>query len=132
MSYKQGNKDGKHTGYYENGQINGISYYSNNVLNGDYVVYYSNGKNKTTGYYDNGEPRRTWIYYDEDGDYRKYQYTIYRVGAICNDGWRSSATGQGACSWHGGVRYWLTETKRVFVSGTGKYKNNNQNQFRYY
>ena len=29
-----------------------------------------------------------------------------RTGAICNDGWRSSATGRGACSSHGGVRYW--------------------------
>jgi hypothetical protein len=31
----------------------------------------------------------------------------YRIGAICNDGWHSSATGSGACSSHGGVRYWL-------------------------
>lgn len=31
----------------------------------------------------------------------------YRIGAICNDGWRSTATGRGACSWHGGVSYWL-------------------------
>lgn len=31
----------------------------------------------------------------------------YRVGAICWDGWRSSATGSGACSWHGGVQTWL-------------------------
>jgi hypothetical protein len=30
-----------------------------------------------------------------------------RVGAICNDGWKSSATGRGACSHHGGVDYWL-------------------------
>ena len=30
-----------------------------------------------------------------------------RTGAICNDGWRSSATGRGACSSHGGVNYWL-------------------------
>ena len=29
-----------------------------------------------------------------------------RTGAICNDGWRSSATGSGACSGHGGVAYW--------------------------
>jgi chemotaxis protein histidine kinase CheA len=29
-----------------------------------------------------------------------------RTGAICNDGWSSSATGRGACSSHGGVRYW--------------------------
>lgn len=31
----------------------------------------------------------------------------YRTGAICRDGWRSSATGKGACSHHGGVSYWL-------------------------
>jgi uncharacterized protein YabE (DUF348 family) len=31
----------------------------------------------------------------------------YRTGAVCNDGWVSSATGSGACSWHGGVSYWL-------------------------
>ena len=30
-----------------------------------------------------------------------------RIGAICNDGSRSSATGRGACSRHGGVSYWL-------------------------
>lgn len=31
----------------------------------------------------------------------------YRSGAICKDGWRSNATGRGACSHHGGVLYWL-------------------------
>ena len=31
----------------------------------------------------------------------------YRTGAICKDGWRSSATGRGACSHHGGVLYWI-------------------------
>jgi hypothetical protein len=30
-----------------------------------------------------------------------------RVGAICRDGTRSSATGRGACSHHGGVAQWL-------------------------
>lgn len=30
-----------------------------------------------------------------------------RTGAICKDGSRSSATGKGACSHHGGVSYWL-------------------------
>jgi len=29
-----------------------------------------------------------------------------RIGAICNDGWESSATGRGACSHHGGVMCW--------------------------
>src|SRR2546423_166840 len=30
-----------------------------------------------------------------------------RIGCICNDGTRSSATGRGACSHHGGVNHWL-------------------------
>jgi hypothetical protein len=32
--------------------------------------------------------------------------TRYRIGAICVDGWISSATGSGACSSHGGVACW--------------------------
>ena len=34
-------------------------------------------------------------------------HTSYRIGAICRDGWQSSATGRGACSHHGGVSEWL-------------------------
>ena len=34
-----------------------------------------------------------------------------RVGAVCNDGWISSSTGSGTCSWHGGVNYWLYECR---------------------
>jgi hypothetical protein len=32
--------------------------------------------------------------------------TRYRIGAICVDGWISTATGSGACSSHGGVFCW--------------------------
>lgn len=35
-----------------------------------------------------------------------------RTGAKCRDGSSSSATGRGACSHHGGVSYWVTETKK--------------------
>jgi hypothetical protein len=35
------------------------------------------------------------------------QLGIYRIGAMCNDGTTSSATGSGACSWHGGVACWI-------------------------
>lgn len=38
-----------------------------------------------------------------------YQQSNVRVGAVCEDGWQSSATGSGACSHHGGVAYWLYE-----------------------
>lgn len=37
------------------------------------------------------------------------QQATHRVGAICRDGWRSYATGRGACSHHGGVGEWLYE-----------------------
>ena len=32
---------------------------------------------------------------------------LVRCGAVCHDGWVSSATGRGACSHHGGVHHWL-------------------------
>jgi hypothetical protein len=35
------------------------------------------------------------------------QPTGGRIGAVCRDGTRSSATGRGACSHHGGVDHWL-------------------------
>jgi len=38
---------------------------------------------------------------------RGYSSGGNRIGAICRDGWRSNATGRGACSHHGGVSYWL-------------------------
>ena len=33
-------------------------------------------------------------------------YFVHRIGAKCCDGTNSSATGRGACSHHGGVKYW--------------------------
>lgn len=31
---------------------------------------------------------------------------VHRIGAKCCDGSNSKATGRGACSHHGGVKYW--------------------------
>lgn len=45
--------------------------------------------------------------YLKKGSCQKHVYS-YRVGAVCNDGSSSSATGRGACSHHGGVQYWRT------------------------
>jgi len=41
----------------------------------------------------------------------------YRTGAVCSDGKISTATGRGACSWHGGVAYW-TNTRTFTVTDT--------------
>lgn len=46
-----------------------------------------------------------WVYNDTPSTAPSTNY--YRTGAICKDGWRSSATGKGACSHHGGVLYWI-------------------------
>ena len=42
--------------------------------------------------------------------YHEQSKYIFRVGATCNDGWQSSATGRGACSHHGGVKEWKYDT----------------------
>lgn len=64
---------------------------------------------KTNCWYD--EYPGTYLHWTES---RRYTYTpapgpssSYRSGAICRDGWRSNATGRGACSHHGGVDYWI-------------------------
>lgn len=53
---------------------------------------------------------------------QRYTFQVkvgYRTGAICRDGWRSKATGRGACSHHGGVAYWLnTQTRHREVRST--------------
>ena len=41
--------------------------------------------------------------------------TEVRVGAECSDGTQSDATGSGACSYHGGVSFWLTEEQIMSV-----------------
>jgi hypothetical protein len=37
----------------------------------------------------------------------------FRIGGRCRDGWRSDATGSGACSWHGGLAGWLYADDRM-------------------
>jgi hypothetical protein len=33
-----------------------------------------------------------------------------QADAVCRDGWYSSSSGSGTCSWHGGVDYWVNPT----------------------
>lgn len=59
------------------------------------------------------DPDKFDCWYDEyPGTTLHWSYWVHntpggRSGAICRDGWRSTATGKGACSHHGGVSYWL-------------------------
>ncbi len=74
------------------------------------------------GYYQNGYRIGKWTFVDKDGDERYSDYQLERVGALCRDGSTSSATGRGACSWHGGVAEWLMDSVEHPMGGTGKYQ----------
>jgi hypothetical protein len=43
----------------------------------------------------------------------------HRTGAVCEDGWRSGATGRGACSHHDGVDHWNYADKPMGDRVTG-------------
>jgi hypothetical protein len=69
----------------------------------------TNDGQKISGYFLNGNERGTWTYINSNGEAEKYVWKEVRVGAQCCDGTYSSATGQGACSWHGGGCTWLVD-----------------------
>lgn len=71
----------------------------------DYEVEYNSDYNEDAlDYYFNNKKT------NRDKENYNYQYeTRVRVGAVCNDGTTTEATGRGACSHHGGVAYWLYE-----------------------
>jgi len=128
-AYKKGELNGRKRTYHPNGKLEESKSYVDGALSGEFYEYFSNGNYRTKGYYHRNSESGDWFYYDEDGDYKKYSHVTFRIGAICNDGSRSSATGRGACSWHGGVNHWLVRTEKRFVFGTGKYKNYNSNSY---
>lgn len=44
-------------------------------------------------------------------------FDVRRVGAKCCDGTNSKATGRGACSHHGGVKYWKMSDGTIVSTG---------------
>ena len=66
-----------------------------------------------TNYYrpNASEPKRTYNYSPsiKSRTETRTNNVKIRIGAVCNDGTTSRATGRGACSHHGGVDYWLYE-----------------------
>ena len=53
------------------------------------------------------EPKQETGFFDVEHYIEDATVTGGRVGAVCEDGSRSDATGRGACSHHGGVSRWL-------------------------
>jgi hypothetical protein len=89
------------------GTGNAPSDMSGEFSDSDYAENWENNGGITRNF--NGE---LWTMYwerqEEEESYITPTYS-YRVGAICADGSYSSATGRGACSWHGGVSEWVYE-----------------------
>lgn len=108
--YNKGKLHGQNLAYHAPAQLSEKSYYINDILSGEFSDFYQSGAPKSKGRYSKGEKTGTWTYYNENGYYEQMRQQTYRVGARCRDGSSSSATGRGACSHHGGVAYWITET----------------------
>ena len=83
---------------------------------GPFKMNYLDGSPQVTGYLINGYERGTWTYYYPDGTQEKYLWVIVRIGAECCDGTTSSATGRGACSWHGGVCRWIYDYEKYNIN----------------
>lgn len=105
-----------------NNEFKSKKYFKDSKLSGlyqDFDAY--TGKLKEEGRFINGVETGHWRVIDDDGDEIHYSYSLQRIGAICRDGTTSSATGGGACSWHGGVAEWLHEAVKTLIGGTGKH-----------
>jgi uncharacterized protein len=80
-------KDDKINGLYEvydNGILSNIYYYSNGTQNGPFTAYYPNGKVKVEGFYKNGELHNSRITYRQNGQIS--QKTKYNEGdAVLNE-----------------------------------------------
>lgn len=92
-----------------------LNYLKNKSYTGSFRVDYIDESQKTIGYLENGLERGNWYYYYSNGTVEKYVWEYVRIGAECCDGTTSSATGRGACSWHGGVCNWLYDYRRTEI-----------------
>lgn len=88
---------------------------------GSFVLKDQDGNRSLSGQLENGVESGIWTYFttNYDGEklknepYEKYQFINERSGAICRDGSISYSTGRGTCSWHGGVKQWITTKRKI-------------------
>ena len=80
-----------------------------NKFTGKFYIQNLDGTLFMEGEYTQGEKRGKWNYYLNEKIVKTVQYIKKRIGAECRDGSYSNATGRGACSHHGGVKFWKEE-----------------------
>ena len=67
-NYKNNEKDGKFTMYYQSGKIQNEEVFSNGIKNGKHVSYFENGNKEKEGEYVNGLQEGSWISYSSTGN----------------------------------------------------------------
>ena len=66
--YEGGLREGIWKSWFESGKLASEIQYSDNVLDGKYVLYWENGNIRLTGKYENGLQEGVWQLYDEEGN----------------------------------------------------------------
>ena len=75
ISYKEGLKDGKFTGYYPSGKVEYIKRYEEDKPMGEWKFVKEDGSTKKIERYEMGKKNEEWITYEENGDVY-YQYWV--------------------------------------------------------
>ena len=75
-------RTGKWTTYFEDGTIQRIEHYKEDMKDGKYIEYYPSGKKMYTANYKNGLPDGKWIIYDANG--KIMSKIIYKDGKTIN------------------------------------------------
>ena len=75
ISYKDGLKDGKFTGYYPSGKVEYIKRYEEDKPMGEWKFVKEDGTTKKIERYEMGKKNEEWITYEENGDVY-YQYWV--------------------------------------------------------
>ncbi|SVB28109.1 uncharacterized protein METZ01_LOCUS180963, partial [marine metagenome] len=82
-TYKDGKIDGLNTGWYENGQKKREGTLKDGKEDGNWSYWYENGEKKEEGTWKDGKRNGTWIFYDESG--MEIRKTKYKMGKIISD-----------------------------------------------
>ena len=67
-NYKNNEKDGKFTMYYQSGKTQMEEVFSNGIKNGKHVSYFENGNKEREGEYVDGLQEGSWISYSNNGN----------------------------------------------------------------
>ena len=67
-NYKNNEKDGTFTMYYQSGKMQNEEVFSNGIKNGKHVSYFENGNKELEGKYVNGLQEGSWVTYSSTGN----------------------------------------------------------------